>query len=263
MIINCSLERDNRMKTFYDREFSQDRYAAKISDLHLRLLGSFVEQYHLENSRVLEVGCGRGAFQDLVTRYVGVDLSETVARHLHKPFFCASATVLPFHDDSFEAAWSIHVLEHVRDPEPALLEMRRVLKPGGLLFLSPAWYCRPWAAQGYAVRPYSDFGLKGKAVKASIPLRNSVIFRAGYVMPRRLGRLISACLGARQTDLKYKELSPNFEIFWTDDADAVNSLDPFDVIAWFLLRGDQCLNKNTLMRKLLVRTGPLLFRINK
>ena len=55
----------------------------------------------------------------------------------------------------------------------------------------------------------------------------------------------------------------DFEIFWTDDADAVNSLDPFDVIAWFLLRGDKCLNKNTLIRRLLVRTGPLLFRINK
>jgi SAM-dependent methyltransferase len=252
------------MKTFYDREFSQDTYAAKISDhTHQPILGSFVEQYHLENSLVLEVGCGRGAFQDLVRRYVGVDLSERVARYYHKPFFCASATALPFHDNSFEAIWSIHVLEHVPDPERALLEMRRVLKSGGLLFLSPAWYCRPWAAQGYAVRPYSDLDLKGKAVKASIPLRNSLIFRAGYVIPRRLGRLISAWLGVKQADLKYKELAPNFEIFWMEDSDAVNSLDPFDVIAWFSWRGDQCLNKNTLIRKLLVSTGHVLFRINK
>ena len=104
---------------------------------------------------------------------------------------------MPFHDNYFEAIWSIHVLEHVPDPESALLEMRRVLKPGGLLFLSPAWYCRPWAAQGYAVRPYSDLDLKGKVVKASIPLRNNLIFRAGYVIPRRLGRLILAWLGLR------------------------------------------------------------------
>ena len=48
-----------------------------------------------------------------------------------------------------------------------------------------------------------------------------------------------------------------------EDSDAVNSLDPFDVIAWFSWRGDQCLNKNTLMRKLLISTGHLLFRINK
>jgi len=144
-----------------------------------------------------------------------------------------------------------------------LLEMRRVLKPNGLLFLSPAWYCRPWAAKGYAVRPYSDFDLKGKAVKAFIPLRNSLIFRASYVIPRRVGRLILACLGAKQAGLRYKELSPNFEIFWTEDSDAVNSIDPFDVISWFSLRGDQCLNKNTLIRKVFVRTGHLLFRINK
>ena len=252
------------MKTFYDREFSQDKYAVKTSDhTHHPILGAFVEQYHLENSLVLEVGCGRGAFQDLVAHYVGVDLSARVAQYVRKPFFCADATALPFHDNSFEAVWSIHVLEHVPDPESALLEMRRVLKPGGLLFLSPAWYCRPWAAQGYAVRPYSDLDLEGKVVKASIPLRNNLIFRAGYVMPRRLGRLILAWLGAKHAHLEYKGLSPNFEIFWIEDSDAVNSLDPFDVIAWFSWRGDQCLNKNTWMRKLLVSTGHLLFRINK
>lgn len=252
------------MKTFYDREFSQDKYAVNISDHgHHRILGSFVAQHQLENSLVLEVGCGRGAFQDLVAHYVGVDLSERVARYLHKPFFCASATALPFHDNSFEAIWSIHVLEHVPNPEQALLEMRRVLKPNGLLFLSPAWYCRPWAAQGYAVRPYSDFDSKGKLIKASIPLRNSLIFRASYVIPRRLGRVILACLGVNQARLKYKELSPNFEIFWTEDSDAVNSLDPFDVIAWFSLRGDQCLNKDTLIRKLFISSDHLLFRINK
>ena len=252
------------MKTFYDREFSQDKYAFNISDhSHHPILGAFVEQYQLEKSLVLEVGCGRGAFQDLVPHYVGVDLSESVARYLHKPFFCASATALPFHDNSFDAVWSIHVLEHVPDPEPALLEMRRVLKPNGLLYLSPAWYCRPWVAQGYPVRPYSDLGLKEKAVKASIPWRNSLMFRASYVIPRRLGRLILACLGIKPANLRYKELSPNFEIFWMEDSDAVNSFDPFDVIAWFSWRGDQCLNKNTLMRKLFVKTGHLLFRINK
>ena len=252
------------MKTFYDREFLQDKYAVNISDhTHHPILGSLVGQYHLENSLVLEVGCGRGAFQDLVAHYVGVDLSEHVARYLHKPFFCASATALPFHDNSFDAIWSIHVLEHVPDPDQALLEMRRVLKPNGLLYLCPAWYCRPWAAQGYAVRPYSDFDSKGKLIKASIPLRNSLIVRASYVIPRRLGRLILFCLGVKPANLRYKKLSPNFEIFWTEDSDAANSLDPFDVIAWFSLRGDQCLNKNTLMRKLFVGTGHLLFRINK
>ena len=75
------------MKTFYDREFSQDKYAVNISDHRYHpILGAFVEQYQLENSLVLEVGCGRGAFQDLVTHYVGVDLSERVARYLRKPF---------------------------------------------------------------------------------------------------------------------------------------------------------------------------------
>ena len=52
------------MKNFYDREFLQDRYAANISDLtHHPLLGSLVGQYHLENSRVLEVGAAEAPFK--------------------------------------------------------------------------------------------------------------------------------------------------------------------------------------------------------
>ena len=70
------------------------------------------------------------------------------------------------------------MLEHVSDPERALLEMRRVLTDGGLLYLSADWQCRPWAADGYLVRPYSDFNFKGQLIKASLPIRDAVWFRS-------------------------------------------------------------------------------------
>lgn len=41
-----------------------------------------------------------------------------------------------FADASFDAVWCAHVLEHTLNPGGALAEIRRVLRPGGYLFLS-------------------------------------------------------------------------------------------------------------------------------
>jgi ubiquinone/menaquinone biosynthesis C-methylase UbiE len=42
---------------------------------------------------------------------------------------------LPFNDASFDVVFSSHVLEHVASVEASLLEMKRVLKPGGVLII--------------------------------------------------------------------------------------------------------------------------------
>ena len=46
------------------------------------------------------------------------------------------ATDLPYADASFDVVLLLHVLYHVSDPEQALLEARRVLRPGGRVILS-------------------------------------------------------------------------------------------------------------------------------
>lgn len=43
-----------------------------------------------------------------------------------------------------------------------------------------------YAAQGYGVRPYGDFGLKGKLIKATIPLTESKAFHYGRSLCRQL-----------------------------------------------------------------------------
>jgi SAM-dependent methyltransferase len=254
-------------KRFYDKEYSQSEYAnAGTAEKHdtYEKLQTFINRYQLHNKRCLEIGCGRGIFQELVEDYTGVDLSDTVHTYLHKPFYrCSSATQLPFADNEFDAIWTIYVLEHVPEPEKALMEMRRVLRPGGLLFLKPAWQCRPWATSGFSVRPYKDFDLKGKLIKASIPVRNSILFRSLYIFPRRLVRCLVYAWGKSRTKFRYKLLNPNYDHYWQPDSDALNSMDPYEAILWFMSRGDTCLSYGKWFSSFFIRTGDMIFRIRK
>ena len=202
----------------------------------------FVEQMGLRNKRVLDVGAGTGYLQDVVPNYVGLDISPTAKRFFHKPYVEASATDMPFHDGEFDALWSIWVLEHVPNPERALTEMRRVVKDGGLLYLLPAWNCIPWAADGYAVRPYGEFGLKGKLIKMALPVLVHPIFVEAYLLPTRLLRGGYASIHDGPTRLHYNQLTPNFDRYWMVDSDAVNSIDSYEAMLWFTSRGDECLS---------------------
>lgn len=85
--------------------------------------------------RVLDVGCGNGAYLALVPRAIGVDLSPgmltTTRARVTNPLACADAQELPFPDASFDTVLVPHMLYHVPDREQAARELRRVLRPGG------------------------------------------------------------------------------------------------------------------------------------
>ena len=91
---------------------------------------------------VLEVGCGTGAFAERIAAenpdatIVATDQSErfvelTAARGVEARV--ADVQDLPFPDDSFDVVAALWMLYHVPDLDRGLAELRRVLRPGGLL----------------------------------------------------------------------------------------------------------------------------------
>jgi len=244
----------------------QEKYArmaremAQVYDIQGQV-AAFVRTFHLEDKRMLDIGSGQGYLQDEVQDYTGLDIAPTVARYYHKRFVLGSATAMPFDDNAFDGAWSIWVLEHVPNPEAALVETRRVLKDNGLLFLGPAWNCRPWAADGYDVRPYRDFGVGGKLIKAAIPLRTT--FRTLARPEVRIMRAASWEILQKPTTLRYHRLIPNFQTYWEPDSDAVNSLDFHEMALWFRSRGDECLSCESGTKGLVQTDNPLVIRIHK
>jgi SAM-dependent methyltransferase len=81
--------------------------------------------------RWIERHCAEGA------RYIGLDYPATGAQlYSAIPDLFADAACLPLADACMDALVCLEVLEHVRDPQGALREFSRVLKPGGALLLS-------------------------------------------------------------------------------------------------------------------------------
>ena len=264
-------------QAYYDAAYAEPSLEAKQGEYETKYLRTaewaagafdiagqvraFVKEHKLSDKAVLEVGSGRGNLQDIVDNYTGLDISPSVARFYKKKFVLGSATALPFHDNSFDAMWSIFVLEHVQNPEQAFSEARRVVKNGGLMFWLPAWNCPSWLADGYNERPYSDFAVYGKIVKATIPLRWSMGYRVATTMPIRMVRAQTAKHGP--TTLRYRRLEPNYKEYWGPDSDAVNSIDSHEAILWFLSRGDECVNCGGEPIFFPLSHHPLIVRVNK
>ncbi len=87
--------------------------------------------------RVLDLGCGIGhSYRELAPRVsVGIDLEPSVLAGQGRETYAADMRRLPFEDRSFASVLSVHSIEHVPDPEPALDEVVRVLEPGGCAVL--------------------------------------------------------------------------------------------------------------------------------
>nr|WP_249681184.1 class I SAM-dependent methyltransferase [Roseococcus pinisoli] len=98
-------------------------------------------------ARVLDAGCGTGGFLARLRQarpeadLYGLEFAEAAAARATAKakarVACGTVNALPFPDACFDAVVSLDVICHGGvDPDAALAEFRRVLRPGGLLVLN-------------------------------------------------------------------------------------------------------------------------------
>jgi SAM-dependent methyltransferase len=147
--------------------------------------------------RLLDVGCSGGYFLAAAKRRgwqaIGMDLSHEAcvyARRAYLNVAHAEARHLPFRDGSVNAVSFVNVLDHVADPMGALFEARRVLAPGGVLFVRVpnAAFHRPFIRLLSALGPWARLrGLDGLPIRHLYSLTHrslrSLVRRAGFDEP--------------------------------------------------------------------------------
>lgn len=109
----------------------------------------FARNYIDPGMEILDAGCGRGLLsQDLAGatfpgRVTGIDLDSDCVRHATRlaqgleiwnlSFATGSVYELPFRATSFDMVFAGNLIDRLTSPLIALCEMRRVLRPGGVL----------------------------------------------------------------------------------------------------------------------------------
>jgi len=182
----------------YKWRFKEEEFAKrKISQIK-SYLGDFSKK------KVLDVGCGTGGFivvaSQLGAKAWGIDpdkeaiaICELKAKTFNlrsADFKIAQAEILPFANNFFDIVYCYTVLEHVDDVKKALIEMVRVAKPGGLIYIEAPNYLACF--EGH----YKVFWLPlfpKKLAKIYLKARRRPIKfldTINYLTPREIGRYL-------------------------------------------------------------------------
>lgn len=147
---------------------------AGVDEFHVRgaqVSKELAESVEIENTRLLDVGCGIGGPARMLAdeygcQVTGIDLSQEFIRTATNlselvglsdktKFVCGDATELPFEDKSFDVVWTQHVQMNVADKKKFYAEISRVLTDKGIFLYYDIFkkgsnevsYPMPWASE--------------------------------------------------------------------------------------------------------------------
>jgi SAM-dependent methyltransferase len=125
--------------------------------------------------RLVDIGCGRKPYRDMmapyVTEHVGVDQPQSM-HGTDAVDLLGTAYAIPAEEATFDSAICTAVLEHLEEPEQAIRECFRVLKPGGVaVYTVPfIWHLHEEPRDFFR---YSKHGLKYLFEKAGFQMERT------------------------------------------------------------------------------------------
>lgn len=163
--------------------------------------------------RWLDLGCGNGAFTELLVDRCapagiqGIDPSEgqlAFARTRHAAgiahFQQGDAASLPFDDDSFDAAAMALVINLIPEPDKALAELARVVRPGGAI----ATYMWDIEGGGFTMEP-----IRAALAQMGVP---SPVFGAERTRIETMNEIWRTA-GLESVETRRIEIRPTYETF--------------------------------------------------
>lgn len=154
----------------------------------------------LPDARLLDAGCGSGRMLDTLCerwRVSGVemrpDLVTLARRRGHEDVHEGAVEDLPWPDATFDLVTCLDVLEHTADDRVTLLELRRVVRPGGHLLITVPAYQALWSNHDVLNRHYRRYSRRMMLAAASesrMTVERITFFNTLLLPPATLVRLM-------------------------------------------------------------------------
>lgn len=154
-----------------------------------RLLQTVLGSYVPAGARVLDVGSADGPSVAWLGDRVALDIDP---RGLRPGGVCGAVETLPFPDDRFDVASAFDVVEHCQDEALALSELRRVVKPGGVVLLAVPAYQWMWSAFDVRAGHYRRY--TRPRLRRAVEAVDLKVERATYVFASTLPFFLAARL---------------------------------------------------------------------
>ena len=151
---------------------------------------SIITTEDISAKRILDVGAGMGFMSQLLGSHIqdrgGIPSEVITACDLYPEYFSYKDIVcrkvefinaLPFHEGSFDIAYAIEVIEHLKDPYGFIQEMFRVVRPGGKVIITTPNILNLASRFSYLLRGF--FELFGPLSFDTLDVRH----QWGHIMP--------------------------------------------------------------------------------
>ncbi|MCP9860388.1 MULTISPECIES: methyltransferase domain-containing protein [unclassified Cyanobium] len=140
----------------------------------LQAVSQAKQQFH---GKLLDVGAGSSPYEELImetgriSQYIKLDFAKSEYHKGHSLDLTWDGKTIPLQPQSIDTVLMTEVLEHVHRPGDLLREVRRVLKPGGVLFLTVP-FIWPMHELPYDYHRFTPVALKAYLEEADFNVQN-------------------------------------------------------------------------------------------
>ena len=204
------------IKKFYhdlhgDQGYTDKKKRPFLPILHkskLKILRKIFYKYIKPGWKVLDIGCGRSLFTEIKKEWFfdifAGDLEHPLiqARKNDVPqikWLLMNADGLPFKDKTFDALFAGEIIEHMPDPQNALIEWNRILRDEGIAIITTPNKNRFSNYVSKFERPFSPDHFREFSLEE---LKNEILPAAGFKMKQATGTYLELLLIRNKGNLK-------------------------------------------------------------
>lgn len=129
-----------KIPSLFYKNVLDDKYSAIRFNMAVALIKPYIKQ----TVKLLDIGCYSGDLLSALHQdisYYGIDTDEEALKIAHERGarvfkIDIENQILPFNDQEFDIVIAAEILEHLRDPEKIMLQIKKIIKREGIILIS-------------------------------------------------------------------------------------------------------------------------------